>query len=149
MPASSHCLHLQLGFTINLAKYSLVPSQVMMHISAWIDTLSGLVKPTPGKIQDINLVSRSLPAGVFASVGCLQSMVGLMGSCDATVPLCLFRLRLFSYCLSRNFKQRSETISKIIPLDVLEVVRGSPALGTPLLHGRGHSLRVPAVQSDS
>ncbi len=39
---ASVCLHLQLGFNVNLAKSSLIPSQVMTHLSAWIDTLSGL-----------------------------------------------------------------------------------------------------------
>ena len=34
-------LHLQLSFIINLAKSSLVPSQVMIHLGADIDTFAG------------------------------------------------------------------------------------------------------------
>ncbi len=43
-------LHLQLGFILNLAKCSLVPFQVMIHLGVGIYTLVGLVKPTPGKV---------------------------------------------------------------------------------------------------
>ncbi len=57
---TSICLHLQLGFIINLAKSSLIPSQVMTHLGARIDTLSGLVKPSLDKIQEINRVSLDL-----------------------------------------------------------------------------------------
>ena len=49
-------LHLQLGFILNLAKSSLVPSQVMMHLGADIDTLVGVVRPTPDKIREISHV---------------------------------------------------------------------------------------------
>ncbi len=47
-------LHLQLGFVINLAKSSLIPSQVMTHLGAWIDTLNGRVSPSLDTVQDIN-----------------------------------------------------------------------------------------------
>ncbi len=43
---ASVCPYLQLRFTVNLAKSSLIPSQVMTHLGAGIDTLNGLVKPS-------------------------------------------------------------------------------------------------------
>ena len=110
-------LHFQLGFVINLAKSSLFPSQLMTHLGAWIDTLNGLAD----KVQEINQVSADLLANDFVSAGRLQS-VGLMAPCHATVPLCLFRLRPLSSHLSRNFKWRSDSIRKFIPLDVPEVM---------------------------
>ncbi len=42
--ASVH-LHLELGFVIDLAKSSLIPSQVMTYLGAWIYTLNSLVRP--------------------------------------------------------------------------------------------------------
>ncbi len=115
-------LHLQLGFVINLAKSSLIPSQVMTHLGAWIDTLNGLVRPSLDKVQEINQVSANLLANGFVSAGCLQNIVGLMAACHATVPLCLVRLRPLSSHLSRNFKWRLDPSKKIISLDVPEVV---------------------------
>ncbi len=115
-------LHLQLGFVINLAKSSLIPSQVMTCPGAWIDTFNSLVRPSLEKVQEINQESANLLANGFMSAGRLQSIVGLMATCHATVPLCLFQLRPLSSHLSRNFKWRSNPIKKIIPLDVPEVV---------------------------
>ncbi len=115
-------LHLQLGFVINLAKSSLIPSQVMTHLGAWIDTLNGRVRPSQNKVQEINQVSADLLANSFVSAGRLQSAVGLLAACYATVPLCLFRLRPLSSHLSRNFKWRTDPIQKIIHLDVPEVL---------------------------
>ncbi len=94
----------------------------MTHSGAWIDTLNGLVKPSLDKVQEINGVSADLLANGFTSAGRLQSIVSLMASCHATVPLCLFWLRPLLSHLSRNFKWRSDPITKIIPLDVPEVV---------------------------
>ncbi len=119
---ASMCLHLQLQFVINLAKSSLIPSQVMRHLGAWIDTLNGLVRPSLEKVQEMNQVSADLLANGFVSAGRLQSIVGLMAACHATVPLCLFQLRPLSSHLSRNFKWGSDPIKKIIPLDIPEVV---------------------------
>ncbi len=115
-------LHLQLGFVVNLAKSTLIPSQVMRHLGAWIDTLNGLVRPSLEKVQEINQVSADLLANGFVSAGHLQSIVCLMAACHATVPLCLFQLRPLSSHLFRNFKWISDPIKKIIPLDILEVV---------------------------
>ncbi len=78
--------------------------------------------PSLDKVQEINQVSADLLADGFMSAGRLQSIVGLMADCHATVPLCLFQLRPLSSHLSRNFKWRSDPIKKIIPLDVPEVV---------------------------
>ncbi len=53
-------LHLQLGFIVNLAKSSFVLSQVMAHFGASIDTLAGVVRPIPDKVQDISHVTQAL-----------------------------------------------------------------------------------------
>ena len=65
---------------------------------------------------------RDLLANGFVSAGRLQSAIDLMAACYATVPLCLFQLRPLSSHLSRNFKWRMDSIRKIIPLDVPEVL---------------------------
>ncbi len=146
---ASVCLHLQLGFVINLAKSSLIPSQVMTHLGAWIDTLNGWVRPSQNKVQEINQVSADLLANGFVSAGRLQSIVGLMAACYATVPLCLFRLRPLSSHLSRNFKWRMDPIQKIIPLDVPEVLGSSRVLVGSLLSSRGSPSGLSAVRSNT
>ena len=115
-------LHLQRGFVLNLTKSSLVPSEVMLHLGSWIDTFNGLVKPSLDKTQAITLAYQDLLSQGSVSVRRLQTIVGLLASCHATVPLCLFRLRPISTHLSRNFRRRSDSTSKVIPLDVLEVL---------------------------
>ncbi len=115
-------LHLQLGFVINLDKSSLILSQVMTNLGAWIDTLNGLVRPSQNKVQEISQVSADLLANGFMSAGHLQCMVGLMAACYVTIPLCRFRFRPLSSHLSRSFKWRTDSIRKIIPLDVPEVL---------------------------
>ncbi len=62
-------LHLQLRFIINLAKSSLIPSQVIMmvHLGALMDTLKGMVKPTLDKVQQITQVSQAGPPGFYGT----------------------------------------------------------------------------------
>ncbi len=112
-------LHLQLGFIINLTKSSLVTFQVMTHLSAWIDTLRG-VMPTPDRVQAITLASQNLLESGSVSTGHLQSVVGIMASCHTS--LCLFRLRPISSYMARNFKWQSDSVSKMIPLNTPEVL---------------------------
>ncbi len=100
-------LHLQLGFILNLAKSSLVPSQVMTHLGADLNTLAGVVRPTPDKIREISHRSQALLDIGFTPAKHLQQVVGLMASCYATVPLCLFHLRLISSHLARSFVTRT------------------------------------------
>ena len=62
---TSVLLHLRLSFMINLAKSSLIPSQVMTHLGDLIDILTGIVSPTPDKDREISRLSQSKtpPAG--------------------------------------------------------------------------------------
>ncbi len=109
-------LHLCLGFIIKLVKSSLVPSQGMIHIGAWIDTQRHLVMPTQDKVQEITLAAQDLLYQGRATAAHLQSVVGLMASCHATVPLSLFYLRpMFSH-LARKFKRNGDRVSTVIPL---------------------------------
>ena len=73
--------------SIRDAKRSFVPSHVMTHLKTIIDTLLGVVKPTPDKTWEITLMSQAILTEGPASVE--QKLVSL----HATVPLCLFWLR--------------------------------------------------------
>ena len=143
---ASVCLHLQLGYVINLAKSSLIPSEEMTHLGAWVDTLNCLVKPSLDKVQEINQVSADLLANGCMSAGRLQSVVDLMASCHATVSV----------------STRTIVIS---PVQELQVEVGShqedhslgrpggrgssPVLVGPLSRGRGRPSGLPAVRSDT
>ena len=74
-------LHLRMGFIINLKKSSLVPCQVMIHLGALIDTFLGVFRPTPGKVQEISLLSQVLLENGFISVRGLQQVVGTFAAC--------------------------------------------------------------------
>ncbi len=54
------------------------------------------------KVQEINRVSLDLLTNGSMSAGCLQSVVGLMASCYVTVPVCLCRLRPFTWHNTRS-----------------------------------------------
>ncbi len=79
---------------MNLVKSSLVPSQVMIHLGANIHTVTGVQRPTPDKVQEIFLAAQVLLNDGCTPAWHLQGVVGLMASCHAMVPLCLFQLRL-------------------------------------------------------
>ena len=63
---ASERLYLQPGFVINLAKSSLIPSQVMTWLGAWIDTFNGLVRPSLEKVQEITQESADLLSSPWA-----------------------------------------------------------------------------------
>ncbi len=65
-------LHLQMGFVINLAKSSLVPSRIRIHLGAPIDTFVGIVSPTPDKVRGISHLSQNLLASGSVSARSLQ-----------------------------------------------------------------------------
>ena len=78
----SICLHLQLGFILNLAKSSLVPSQEMAHLGVSIDTLTGLIIPTLNKVQEISHVAQYLLNVDHVPAQDLQPVVCLMVACQ-------------------------------------------------------------------
>ena len=61
----------------------------------------------------------------------LLAVVALIAACHTTAPLCLFQLRLILSHLSRNFKY-FVSISKLIPLDVSEVLGALRSWSDPL-----------------
>ncbi len=103
---------------LNPGKSSLIPSQVMTHPGASLDTLAGVIRCTPDKVQEIYIITQSLFDVSLAPLKGGRSH----GICHATVLLCLFRLKLISSHLSRNFRRRSHSLPKQIPLNVPEVV---------------------------
>ncbi len=73
---ASVCLHLRLGFIINLARSSLVPSQGMVHLGAWIEFFRAVVMLMQDKVQEISSAARDLISQGSATAAHLQS-VGL------------------------------------------------------------------------
>ncbi len=108
--------HLVLGFVINLTKSALVPSQVMLHLGAIIDTLRGTVCPSPDRLN--KLVHSALELLQLSQVSArrLCQVTGMMASCYVIVPLCMFHLRPPSMLLRDHFDMRVDRSSKLIPL---------------------------------
>ncbi len=88
---SLHC-HFKLGFIKNLNKSAFVPSQVMLHLRALINTARGLVFPSPARTEMIIHATQALLDLTQVSALCLRQVTG--ASCHALVPLCMFRLLL-------------------------------------------------------
>ncbi len=73
-----------------------------------------------------------------------------LASCHATVTLCLFRLRPLSTHLSRNFARRSDSTSKVIPLDVHEVLEALHFWADPWkVAARGSPTGLPFFTSEA
>ncbi len=109
---SLHC-HFKLGFVINLKKSALVASQVMLHWGALIDTARGLVFPSPARTEAIVHATLDLTQ---VSALCLRQIMGLLASCHALVPLCMFHLCPLLTLLRDHFDMRVDRTSKLIPL---------------------------------
>ncbi len=108
--------HFKLGFIINLKKSALVPSQVMLDLGALIDTARGLVFPSPARTETIIHATRALLDLTQVSALRLRQVTGLLASCHALFPLCMFRLRPLSTLLRDHFDMRVDGTSKLIPL---------------------------------
>ncbi len=98
------------------APLGLVPSQVMLHLGALIDTTRGLVFPSPARTETIVHATRALLDLTQVSALRLHQVTGLLASCHALVPLCMFRLRPLSILLRDHFDMRVVRTSKLIPL---------------------------------
>ncbi len=71
------------------------------------------MKPTLDKVWEITQVSQGLPADGFIPEGYIQKSVV---ACHATVPLSVH------LTCHKNFKRKSDSIYKMIPLDVPDVL---------------------------
>ncbi len=92
----SLCCHCKLGFIINLKKSALVSSQVMLHLGALFDMARGLVFPSPAWTETIIHATQALLDLTQVSALRLHQVTGLLASCHALVPLCMFRLHPLS-----------------------------------------------------
>ncbi len=108
--------HFRLGFITNLQKSALIPSQVMLHLGDLIDTARGLVFPSLARRETIIHAAQALPGLTQVSVLRLWWVTGLMASCHALVPLCMFRLHPLSTLLRDHFNIIVDHPSKLIPL---------------------------------
>ncbi len=112
---SLHC-HFKLGFIINLKKLTLVPSQVMLHLGALINTASGLFFPTLSQTEKIIHATQGLLGLTQISALCLHQVTGLLACCHALVLLCMFRLHPLSNLPRDHIDMRVDCTSKLIPL---------------------------------
>ncbi len=111
---SLHC-HFKLGFIINLMKSALVPSRVMLHLGALIDTARGLIFKFPAWTEMIIHATRALLDLTQVSALCLSQVTGLLAFCHALGPLYMFLLHPLSNLLRDHFNMREDRTSKLIP----------------------------------
>ncbi len=116
--------HFMLGFIVNLAKSALVPSQVLLHLGAMIDTARGILFPSPPRLEAIVHAAQELLSLTQVSARYLRHVIGLLASCHSLVPLCMFHLRPLSILLRDHFDMRFDQPTKLIPLSS-PVVRSS------------------------
>ncbi len=156
----SLCSHFRLGFVINLKKSALVPSQVMLHLGALIDTARGLVFPSPARTESIvhatrallDLTISALPiSGLCSTPSSGRGVTGILPCCSSPlhVPSSSFvnspersvRHEGRSHFEADPFVVSSDLVSSGILVTPRSSVSGRPSLTPPSL-SRPHDGRV-------
>ncbi len=88
----------------------------MLHLGALIDTARGLVFPSPARTETIIHATQGLLGLSQVSALRLHQVTGLLASCHALVPLCMFHLCPLLNLLRDHFNMRVDRTSKLIPL---------------------------------
>ncbi|XP_078520251.1 uncharacterized protein LOC144785006 [Lissotriton helveticus] len=103
---TTQLLH-RLGFSINVPKSHLVPSQCNLFIGAVLDTTVCRAFPPPQRIRDIQEMIPLFYNGAVVPVLKVLSLLGLMASCILLVNHARWHMRALQWCLRRQWYQHN------------------------------------------
>ena len=106
----------RLGFVINLDKSTLMPTQRIEYLGAWIDFSLGRVFPTAARINSITQCADRLILSQSAEARLLLRMLGLMASFVDILPLCRMRMRPLQAHLLQHYRAWVHPLSQEIPI---------------------------------
>ena len=114
-----------LGFSVNLAKSELTPSQEFSYLGMTFDTVSWVVRPLIKRIHRLQEVLSSLQTQQSVSARMFARLLGICESLGPVVPLAVTRKRPLQRCLLSVWDQSVDSWDTLIPI--------SPAIRQALL----------------
>ncbi|KAJ1135717.1 hypothetical protein NDU88_002152 [Pleurodeles waltl] len=94
-----------LGFSVNVPKSHLEPSQRLLFIGAVLDTTLGRAFPPPQRIRDIQALVPMFQSGVVSLVLKVLRLLGLFASCILLVTHARWHMRALQWCLWKQWSQ--------------------------------------------
>ena len=93
------------GFIINRDKSDLEPTQKPIYLGAELDMVRGLVRPSPDRVNTIELFVRDLLREGSAPAQYWLQLLGRLASCKGLVPASMLNMRLLQYCLQSQWNR--------------------------------------------
>ncbi|XP_070173455.1 uncharacterized protein [Littorina saxatilis] len=109
-------LAVQLGFTANLVKSELVPSQQFTYLGMEFDTLNWSVRPARKRVDKLQEAIRGLYGKNLSTARELTSLLGQMESMATVVPLGRVHKRPFQAALQAQWDQATQGWNCLIEL---------------------------------
>ncbi|KAJ1109751.1 hypothetical protein NDU88_007110 [Pleurodeles waltl] len=94
-----------LGFSVNVPKSHLEPSQRLLFIGAVLDTTLSRAFPPPQRIQDIQALVPMFQSGTVILVLKVLRLLGLFASCILLVTHARWHMRALQWCLRKQWSQ--------------------------------------------
>ncbi|KAJ1112338.1 hypothetical protein NDU88_000606 [Pleurodeles waltl] len=94
-----------LGFSVNVPKSHLEPSQRLLFIGAVLDTTLNRAFPPPQRVQDIQELVPMFRNGAVVPVLKVLRLLGLFASCILLVTHARWHMRALQWCLRRQWSQ--------------------------------------------
>ncbi|KAJ1085596.1 hypothetical protein NDU88_005726 [Pleurodeles waltl] len=105
-----------LGFSVNVPKSHLEPSQRLLFIGAVLDTTLSRAFPPPQRIQDIQELVPMFRNGAVVPVLKVFRLLGLFASCILLVTHARWHMRALQWCLRRQWSQHKGDLEGVVKI---------------------------------
>ena len=140
----------QLGFLVNLEKFSLTPSQIPSFLGASLDIPRLLARPLPHRVEALQSLAQEITGHCFSPAKTWQVFLGHLASFTDLIPLCRLFMRPLQLHFLKFFSPRRDIPSQPVPLspqvESLCLLWGSQEF---LLQGKSFSPPPPRLSMSS
>ncbi|KAJ1112426.1 hypothetical protein NDU88_000690 [Pleurodeles waltl] len=105
-----------LGFTVNMPKSHLEPSQRLLFIGAVLDTTLNPAYPPPQRIQDLQALIPMFQNGAVVSVLKVLCLLGLFASCILLIAHARWHMTALQWCLRKQWFQHKGDLEEFITI---------------------------------
>ncbi|KAJ1165465.1 hypothetical protein NDU88_005893 [Pleurodeles waltl] len=105
-----------LGFSINVPKSHLEPSQRLLFIGAILDTTLNRAFPPPQRVQDIQALIPMFQNGAVVPVLKVLRLLGLFASCILLVTHARWHMRALQWCVRRQWFQHKGDLEESVTI---------------------------------
>ncbi|KAJ1125086.1 hypothetical protein NDU88_003524 [Pleurodeles waltl] len=107
-----------LGFSVNVPKSHLEPSQRLLFIGAVLDTTLSRAFPPPQRIQDIQALVPMFQSGAVIPVLKVLRLLGLFASCILLVTHACWHMRALQWCLRKQWSQHKGDLEGSVKISI-------------------------------